>query len=368
MGICPNDGTIHLSFDHHGHSLHYRVSTPNLATDPTSFTWDASLFGPIHSDLISGDSISGVTYPRFWQTPSGDMQFGYRYGGSGDGDWYIVDYTGATGLWSNRRQIINRSGTYSDSLGSSDSRNAYMNPPGYSPNGNLHVTWTWRESAGGANHDIMSAYSDDNGVTWYNNSGIEIADTSIGEVITLDSPGVTMWTLDRAYQTMNQQAQAIDSNGHVHTVMFHCTSPVGTIWGTVGDRRYYHYWRDAAGTWHENQLYFNTSDVSSYVGQRPKLFISSNGDAYVIYQAWQSVSLSSTGLYVHDGDLVIQAATEANDWTDWQIIHVETGPFLSEALADPYRFEDGILSVVMQDSPFSNGQSTPLRVLDFQMN
>lgn len=368
MGICPNDGTIHLSFDHHGGTLHYRVSDTEAATNPEAVTWDASLFGDVQSYLISGSTISSVTYPRFWQTPGGDLQFGYRRNNSGDGDWWMADYSGTTHLWSNDHQVINRTGTYSDSLGSSTSRNAYMNPPGYSPDGNLHVTWTWRESAGGANHDIMYAYSDDNGITWYNNTGTEIADTSLGEKITLDSTGVTMVTLDRAYGTMNQQAQAIDSSGRVHTVMFRCDSMVGSTWGTVGDRRYYHYWRDSGGTWYENQLYFNTSDVSSYVGQRPKLFIRSNGDAYVIYQAWQSVSQSSTALYVHDGDLVIQAATEAAGWNDWQIIHVESGPFLGEALADPYRFEDGILSVVMQDSPSYNGESTPLQVLDFQLN
>ena len=31
MGICPNDGTIHLAFDHHVDTLHYRVSKKGLA-------------------------------------------------------------------------------------------------------------------------------------------------------------------------------------------------------------------------------------------------------------------------------------------------------------------------------------------------
>ncbi len=34
MGICPNDGTIHLAFDHHVHPLHYRVSRKGVATTP----------------------------------------------------------------------------------------------------------------------------------------------------------------------------------------------------------------------------------------------------------------------------------------------------------------------------------------------
>lgn len=400
MGICPNDGTIHLSFDHHSQELNYRVSDTGAATNPESVTWNASLFNSVRSYLVSGQTISSVTYPRFWQTPDGDLQFGYRAGGSGNGDWYMVDYTAATGLWSNNRQVINRSGSYSDSLGSSSTRNAYMNPPGYDPAGNLHVTWTWRESAGGANHDIMYAYSDDGGITWYNNNNLPgrfqigtgntfsqsmfslswglnesevIGDTSIGQLIRVNSPDVTVVDLDRYYGMMNQQAQTIDAQGRVHVVMFHCTPETYngysySIWGPIGARRYYHYWRDAQGNWTRNQLAFDTGDVSSFVGSRPKIFIRDNGDAFVIYQAWQSANLSGTDIYIDDGDLVIQAATAANQWTDWQIIRVEDGPFISEALADPYRFEDGILSVMMQDSPSSNGDSTPLRVLDFQLN
>lgn len=399
MGICPNDGTIHLSFDHHGGTLHYRVSDPGAANDPASVTWSASLFGPVRNYLIAGQPLSSVTYPRFWPTPTGDLQFGYRAGGSGSGDYYLADYTAATGLWSNNRQVINRYGSYSDSLGSSTTRNAYLNPPGYGPDGKLHFTWTWRESAGGANHDILYAWSDDGGVTWYNNNplsgfwigtdgpavqrmfslswgsgdGLEIiGDTSTGQRITVASEDVTVVSLDRYYGMMNQQAQAIDPQGRVHVLMFHCTpeSYAGyyySTWGPIGARRYYHYWRDAQGNWARNVLPFDADDPHSYVGQRPKLFICSNGDAYAIYQAWQSASLTSTAIYVHDGDLVIAAATETARWTDWQIIHVETGPFLSEALADPFRFEDGVLSVMMQNSPSVNGQSTPLRILDFQL-
>ena len=36
IGVCPGDGTIHLSFDHHNNSLHYRISTLGLATNPSA--------------------------------------------------------------------------------------------------------------------------------------------------------------------------------------------------------------------------------------------------------------------------------------------------------------------------------------------
>jgi hypothetical protein len=108
--------------------------------------------------------------------------------------------------------------------------------------------------------------------------------------------------------------------------------------------------------------------MPDYVGSRPKLFIRSNGDAFAIYQSRQSINLNSSGIYFTDGNLTIQAATAASLWTDWQIIHVETGQFLNEMLADLVRFDQGILSVMVQNSPTSIGAATTLRVLDFQLN
>jgi hypothetical protein len=398
MGICPNDGTIHLSFDnHHGGTLDYRVSETGVATDPGSITWSAALFKSVRSYLESGKTYSSVTYPQFLQTPDGNMQFNYRIDSSGNGDWAMVDYNAATGLWSNTRTVISRTGTYSDSqISNSIKRNPYMNGPmAYGPDGTLHATWCWRETATGtANHDILYAYSKDGGVTWYNNNppsnlrigtannplqgilrfswlndGLQIVgDTSIPQTIYLNSPGINAVTLDSYYGLMNQQAQAIDPQGRIHVVMFHCSDesyisyPRGSnIWGLVGARRYFHYWRDDKGVWTRNEL-------PGYVGSRPKIFFRPNGDVYAIYQSWQTVNPSSAAIYITNGNLVIQAATAATQWTDWQIIHTETGPFLNEMLADSYRFQEGVLSVMVQNSPGTIGASTPLRVIDFQLN
>jgi len=396
IGICPNDGTIHLSFDHHGGSLHYRVSQPGAASHPDSVVWNAALFGPVRSYLIAGQTITSVTYPRFWQTPDGNLQFGFRAGASGNGDWYMADYTADDGLWSNVRQVINRSGTYTDSLGTSTTRNAYMNPLVYGPDGILHATWTWRESAGGANHDIVYAWSPDGGFHWYNNNvaagfrigtgssplqtllsvtwineGLQLIGKATGstttqQLITVHSSNAAVIAVDRYYGIMNQQAQAVDAQGRIHTIMFHCTPETYegysySTWGPQGARRYYHYWRNAKGIWTRNEL-------PGWVGSRPKLFIRSNGDAYVIYQSRRNVNPTDTGIYFTDGDLTIQAATAASSWTDWQIIHIEPGYFFSEALADPYRFQDGVLSVVMQESPSTIGGASRLRILDFELN
>jgi hypothetical protein len=397
LGICPNDGTIHLSFDHHGGTLHYRVSQPGVATDPNSITWSTSLFGSVRNYLEVGKTVSSVTYPTFCQTPDGDMQFSYRIGASGNGDWAMVDYDAATGQWKNTRTVISRTGTYTDSQGSSTVRNPYMNNIAYGPGGKLYATWCWRETAGGANHDIMYAFSNDGGYVWMNDQSntIRIFTSSLEEepqtlltlnlgagednivgratgnsateqLIYLNSPGVKVVTLDRYYGLMNQITQAVDPQGRIHTVMFHCTPETyqgytWSTWGPEGARRYFHYWRDSQGVWHRNQL-------PGYVGSRPKLFIRSNGDAFLIYQSRRNVNLTDTGIYFTDGDLTIQAATAATQWTDWQIIHVEPGYFLNEMLGDPYRFaQEEVLSVMVQQTG-AVGQSTPLRIIDFSLN
>jgi hypothetical protein len=46
LGICPGDGSLHLSFDHHGNDLHYRTSVAGLVTNPATATWAASSFSP----------------------------------------------------------------------------------------------------------------------------------------------------------------------------------------------------------------------------------------------------------------------------------------------------------------------------------
>jgi len=118
MGICPQDGTIHLAFDHHVGPLHYRVSRKGAATKPETAAWDATLFGPITSELEKGRPIK-ITYPRFWQTPEGGLQFCYRQGTCGDGDRVLVDYDAAAGAWTGTRQIDSRQGKFADTMGES---------------------------------------------------------------------------------------------------------------------------------------------------------------------------------------------------------------------------------------------------------
>ncbi len=399
MGICPADGTIHLAFDHHNSPLHYRVSQWGVITNPAGVTWNASLFGPIQNYVEVGIAPSPLTYPRFILTPNGNMQFRYRIGSSGNGDDYIVDYNGDTHTWSNTRQVTSRYGTYKTST----NRNAYPNRWEYGPDGKLHVTWTWREGGLTANHDIMYAYSEDGGTTWLNGNPPSVFQIKTGAasgpaqtilsfngrrgsnpiglatgvpqtqlLIDLNSPGVTAITLDEYYSLMNAQSQALDAQGRIHVVMWHCTDETNAYaaslgytetgtWGHATARRYHHYWRDAKGVWHHYQLPW----VS---GNRPKLFIRANGDAFLIYQAALNPIALGYDTRIVNGHLEIAAATAATGWTDWQIIYTDAGFYVNDMLGDHYRFKnEEILSVLVQEAP-ANGTPTPLRILDFQLN
>ncbi|MCE5185586.1 MAG: BNR repeat-containing protein [Planctomycetaceae bacterium] len=395
VGICPNDGTIHLSFDQHAGALHYRISQANAATNPSTVTWSASLFGPVRDFLENGKGVSSVTYPAFFKTPGGDMQMVYRTGGSGNGDLVLVDYSGASHLWSNTRMFISRQGTFTDEYNTNTVRCAYPNRYQYGLDGKLHVTWVWRENTH-ANHDVMYSYSDDGGTTWFNNgsstcklsmndmtpqkmvplNGISTDSNIIGQApaspIRIDSPGVKVVNIPRKYGVMNTQAQAVDAQGRVHVVVWHCNDesfayaaeqgyPHTDTWGHPLARRYHHYWRDANGTWRHNEMKW-------VAGNRPQLYIRPNGDAFMIYNAPVSLTELASGLYFNFGHLTIAAATGESKWTDWQVIHTETGPFLNEMLADPVRFEqDQVLSIMVQESPATSRLPTPLKIIEYTL-
>jgi hypothetical protein len=53
LGICEKDGTIHMSWDLHSSSLHYRHSRVGLASDPDNAVWDATAFSGV-LDLLPG--------------------------------------------------------------------------------------------------------------------------------------------------------------------------------------------------------------------------------------------------------------------------------------------------------------------------
>lgn len=360
LGICRRDGTLHISFDHHNDSLKYRRSVPGLATDPKKFAWTADLFGPIQSKLTPVTS-NRVCYPRFIHHPDGSLQFAYRTGGSGNGDCWLADYNDREGSWQNEHQIDSRRGTFTDELGSNGQRNAYKNGYTYDKDGILHATFVWRESPQGSNHDLNYVWSPDRGDTWLNNAG-EVVGTADGRrIVELASPGIKVWNITRKQSLMNQQTQNVDSENQIHAVMWHQKDGVpfdGTVW-TPHLSSYFHYWRDAGGEWHRNE-------IPSPVGGRPKLFFDKNDNAILIYNVPNAEG--ETEIHRSNCMLVIAAATKAAGWKDWTVVYRDRGPYLNEMQADPLRFAgEGILSVFVQQTPGGSRIPSTIRILDFRI-
>ncbi|MCX7046589.1 MAG: BNR repeat-containing protein [Candidatus Sumerlaeota bacterium] len=359
IGVCPGDGTIHLAFDHHNDTLHYRRSQTGVASNPDAVTsWSALLFGAMRNYLETSKTVSAVCYPQFFIAPGNKMQFNCRLGGSGNGDYWIWTYDPATGLWKNGHSLILRNGRYTDSYLAtntppySDRRNAYINGMHYGGDGRLHVTWCWREQNGGyCNHDLCYAYSDDEGLTWRNNDGLVVAQCQPGQTATsnmdLNTTAIKIWPISAGLGMINQQTQAVDARGRIHTVMAHrVTTGSAKVYSFD---RCFHYWRGDDGAWHEFTLpaTVNTSN-------RPKLFFDRQSNAYLIFNS--------------SGKLKVAAATAAAQWADWSVIYTANGPFYNEVLGDLYRFQQSeILSIFLQDSPAVDGQPAPIRILDLRL-
>lgn len=351
IGICPKDGTIHMAFDHHVSALHYRVSRKGAATE-ADVAWEASLFGPVQAHLEKGKPMQ-VTYPRFFQTPGGGLQFCWRRRGSGNGDRMLADYDAESGRWQNTRQVDSAQGSYTNFQDkTSKSRCSYPNGYTYGPEGRLHVTWTWREGPGTFNHDLIYVSSTDQGKTWLNDMGDELPG-----VPRVDSPGLPTIRISGAYGIMNTNAQAVDSQGRIHAILRHCndeslkqagSEPGAARFGVPEARRYFHYWRKGPGEW-------KTVVIPEVAGNRPKLFLDRHDNAVLIFQK--------------QGDLYIMGATGEEEWTDWSVLHKEPGPWFNEMVGDPERWQrEGILSILAQKTPPEDThEPTALHILDFKL-
>jgi hypothetical protein len=343
LGICGGDGTIHLSWDHHCSPLRYRRSRPGVASRPEAIEWSADLFGPVRGHLLIKQRVNSVTYPRFLKAPEGRLQFIYRVGGSGNGDWHLADYDPAKGDWTADAVFISRRGVYEGS----SSRCAYLNDPRYDDRGRLILSFCWRETSNPvSNHDLNFALSEDRGVTWKGNEGEPIGRRG-KTPLSVATAGLRVWEIPTGRALINSTTTAVDSAGRVHVVTYHMPEAESrdTNWRrSLAKRRYFHYWRDAGGKWYRRQM--------GFTGSRPKLWMDGRDNAFLVFNA--------------GGKLTIAAALAAGQWADWQVVHTEDGAVVGEPLVDAYR-GDGMLSIYVQQVPEKSDQTAaPLRVVDLR--
>lgn len=375
FGISPVDGTLHFSWDHHDNTLRYRRSVVGLCTTNTA-AWGAGMLLAEQNWLVnSATAVAGVCYPRFITTPTGGLVFTYRTGNTSAGDHWLHYYQPATTNWSARWKTDAKEGTYVGVLkngvtGTSTSRNAYENGYDFGPDGTLHHTWTFREQADAANHDICYAYSTNGGVTWLNNAGTVIVDTTTNGALRVDSPGIIVKVLDGRQRLINQQAQCVDNDGRVHVLALHRRVEPGYEWNSsesnnqfsTAKTAYYHYFRDpVTRVWSQRQI----PPAVYGVGSRPALGFDAQGNVYGVFLSYPPGTDAVPGY--RSGQLVIASASKASQYSDWEIVQALSTDFNGEPRIDhPRLLADNILSVFIQEnSATTTVVGTPLHVIDF---
>jgi hypothetical protein len=150
------DGCLHLSGNMHADPLvYYRTSRP----------FDLTTLERI--DHMTGDREQSATYPRFFTNDTGDLVFGYRDGGSGNGSDLYNIYDPKTRAW---RRLFD--GPLLDGEGQ---RSAYSLGPQRGPDGRFHLLWMWRDTPDAmTNHTLSYARSKDL-IHWETSSGKPLA-------------------------------------------------------------------------------------------------------------------------------------------------------------------------------------------------
>ena len=379
LGLSPVDGTLHMSWDHHGNTLRYRRSVMGLCTTNTAAWGNVNMLNAEQNWLVnSGTTVTSVTYPRFMNTPSNGLVFTYRTGSTSAGDHWLHNYLPGAGNWSAAWKTEAKEGSYTGVLqngvtGTSTSRNAYENGYDFGPDGTLHHTWTFREAADAANHDLCYAYSTNAGVTWLNNAGAVIADTSLGQSINVNSPGIIVKIFDSRQRLINQQGECVDNDGRVHVLALHRRAEPGNQWvaGDSGNQfstaktAYYHYFRDpVTRVWSQRRI---PPEVFP-VGCRASIGFDAQGNVYGVFVSYPAGTDVVPGY--RNGQLVIASASKASQYTDWEIVQSLPNDLNGEPLIDQARLlADNILSVFIQEnSATTTVVGTPLHVFDFAVN
>jgi hypothetical protein len=184
--IVDGDGYLHMSWDHHNNPLNYARSIK-----PGSLEMSAKM-------SMTGLLEERVSYPEFYNLPSGDLFFLYRDGGSGKGDLVINYYHTKQKKWQQLHASL---------IDGEGKRNAYWQAC-CDNKGVIHLSWVWRESPDVAsNHDMCYARSSDGGITW---------EKSTGEKYNLPISAVTAEYAARIQQNselINQTSMCIRANG-----------------------------------------------------------------------------------------------------------------------------------------------------------
>lgn len=363
IGI-DGDGFLHVAWGLHDDALRYMRSTaPVLNDDPIAMP-PGNMTGQI--PLQS----SNISYPEFWRIPnSGDLLLSYRTGNSGNGEYQLSRWNDASNAWS-AVHAVTGSGNgntgpqpwidndFNSSQNPPDA-NAYQNGLMYDSKGRLHVTWTWRTGSpnpGGptdfqSNHNIMYAYSDNDGVDWKLADGTPLVRNGVHDID--ENNATPVINLPFSSSLINQASSAIGPDDTLYLATWYAQpSPGGGSTRQYMLVEYNPY--DAEPAWQQHQVGARNrensgnpvpeSQLGTFRMSRPIVMVDDQNRVFVVYSDYQR------------GQGVTVAYSEKSTRDNWQTIDLATNDNMRlwEPKFDLNRWQnDGVLSMLYQ--PAGNG-------------
>jgi hypothetical protein len=303
-------GVLHVAWAEHNRALHYA-----RGVRPGSLT-----LGPV--ERMTGAREDRVTYQQFYSLPDGDLLFVYRDGQSGSGDVLLNRFDVERGAWRVLQHPL---------IAGEGRRNAYPNQLAVDARGGWHLSWVWRESPDVAsNHDVMYAFSPDEGRSWRTSTGRPYA-----LPITASTAEIA-WAVPEGSELINQTSMTVDA----------ARRPLIAT-----------YWRDAGSevpqlrlVWHDGKQW-----RASQVGTRASPFRLSGGGTKRIPLSRPQVLARGDAVYVVYRDaergggisLARSADPARRRWTTVELLTSSVGQW--EPTYDLQRWRgNGVLSLFVQ--------------------
>lgn len=367
------DGFLHVAWGVHGNPLLYSRSTTSVLND-NPFQLVGGSAG--NSGSISGVlpfQSSGVTYPELTNIPgSGDLLINYRVGSSGDGEWQLARWDNQNDVWTSIHSAVNSGNTgaqpWFDDDYSGDSlpnTNAYPNGLVFDSSGRLHISWTWRtggDSPSGfsdyqTNHNVMYAYSDNQGIDWYRDNGAIYQRDGVHDID--ENNAVPVIHIPEGSSLINATSSAIGGNDHYYMSTY--WAPEASQGNHLRQIMLVAYdgveWKTHQVSQRDSEYGNNRipeSQLRNYPLRRPVVLADEQDRVLVVYGDYQR----GGGVTVAYSELPTR-----DDWTTIDLTTEDLGTW--SPTVDLNRWQnDGVLSVYYQ--PTGLGQaSTPVSVLEW---
>ena len=280
-------GVLHVAWAEHARALHYAraVRAGSLELGP--------------SVPMTGLHETRVTYPQFHALRGGDLLLIYRDGQSGNGDVML-------NRWDVRRQAWRA--VAHPLISGEGQRNAYVNSMAIDARGGWHLSWCWRETSDVAsNHDVLYAFSPDEGHTWQRTDGRRY-------VLPITSATAEVaWEVSQGRELINQTTMSVDAGGR---------PMIATYWRPEGSDvpQFQLVWHDGA-RWRASQVGTRTHAFRLSGGgtkripiSRPLVLAGANGAVHLVYRDEER------------GDGITVATSTDAGHAEWRVSALTTEP------------------------------------------